>query len=135
MRRVVRSEGKVAALVFSTAEKNPYQGIALGVARDLGSKGPPLFSLGETHVLESAFRDSGLRNVAVHTVSISRHFSSSAEIIQRLKETAFLRAPLDRLEDSAREQAWTEIEHQLRPLEGPNGVDLPGEFLIAVGTK
>jgi ubiquinone/menaquinone biosynthesis C-methylase UbiE len=134
MRRVVRPEGKVAALVFSTAERNPYQGIALGVARDLGSKGPPLFSLGETHVLESAFRDSGFRNATVHAASFSRHFSSSAEIIQRLKESV-LRAPFDKLEESAREQAWTEIERQFRPLEGPNGIDVPGEFLIAVGTK
>ena len=134
MRRVVRPEGKVAALVFSTAEKNPYQGIALGVARRLGSTGPPLFSLGEAHVLESAFRESGLRNVAVHAASFSRHFSSSVEMIQRLKETV-LRAPLDKLEESAREQAWKEIERQFRPLEGPNGVDVPGEFLIAVGTK
>jgi ubiquinone/menaquinone biosynthesis C-methylase UbiE len=135
MRRVIRPEGKVAALVFSTAEKNPYQGIALGVARRLGSKGPPLFAVGETNVIESAFRESGLRNIIVHKASISRHFSSTAEIIQRLQETAFLRAPLDKLEDSAREQAWTEIERQFRPLEGPDGVDVPGEFLIGVGTK
>jgi ubiquinone/menaquinone biosynthesis C-methylase UbiE len=135
MRRVVRPEGKVAALVFSTAEKNPYQGIALGVARRLGSTGPPLFSLGEAHVLEDAFRESGLRNATVHAASFSRHFSSTTEVIQRLQETAFLRAPLDKLGDSAREQAWTEIEHQFKPLEGPNGVDVPGEFLIGVGTK
>jgi hypothetical protein len=76
-----------------------------------------------------------LRNVAVHAASVSRHFSSSAEIIQRLKETAFLRAPFEKLADDAREQAWTEIERQFRPLEGPNGIDLPGEFLIGVGTK
>jgi ubiquinone/menaquinone biosynthesis C-methylase UbiE len=135
MRRVVRPEGKVAALVFSTAEKNPYQGIALGVARRLGSKGPPLFSVGETHVLENAFRESGLRNIIVHAASVSRHFSSTAEITQRLKETAFLRAPFEKLEDSAREQAWTEIERQFRPLEGTNGIDVPGEFLVGVGTK
>jgi ubiquinone/menaquinone biosynthesis C-methylase UbiE len=135
MRRVVRPEGKVAALVFSTAERNPYQGIALGVARDLGSKGPPLFSLGETHVLESAFRESGLHNIIVHAVSIRRHFSSTAEIIQRLKETAFMRAPFEKLENAARDQAWTEIERQFRPLEGPNGIDMAGEFLIAAGSK
>src|SRR5918992_3216573 len=55
MRRVVRPGGKVAALVFSTAEKNPYQGITLGVAGDFGSAPLPLFSLGETNVLESTF--------------------------------------------------------------------------------
>jgi hypothetical protein len=52
-----------------------------------------------------------------------------------LKETAFLRAPFEKLEDSAREQAWTEIERQFRPLEGTNGIDVPGEFLVGVGTK
>ena len=92
-------------MVFSTAEKNPYQGITLGVARRLGSKGPPLFSVGETHVLENAFRESGLRHIIVHAVSVSRHFSSTAEMIQRLKETAFLRAPFEKLQDTAREQA------------------------------
>lgn len=135
MRRVVRPGGKVAALVFSTAEKNPYQGITLEVARRFGSAPLPLFSLGETNVLESTFRESGLLNVTVRAASISRHFSSIAEAIRRLKETAFLRGPIEKLAEAEREQAWTEIEHQLSRLEGPNGVDVPGEFLIVGGTK
>ena len=111
MRRVVRPGGKVAALVFSTAEKNPYQGITLEVARRFGSAPLPLFSLGETNVLESTFRESGLLNVTVRAASISRHFSSIAEAIRRLKETAFLRGPIEKLAEAEREQAWTEIEH------------------------
>jgi ubiquinone/menaquinone biosynthesis C-methylase UbiE len=135
MRRVVRPGGKVAALVFSTAEKNPYQSITLGVAHRFGSAPLPLFSLGETDVLENTFRESGLLNVTVRAVSFRRHFSSAAEMIQRLKETAFLRGPIERLGESEREQAWAEIERQLSLLEGPTGVDIPGEFLIGVGTK
>lgn len=46
MRRVVRPGGKVSVLVFSTAEKNPYQGIPLAVARRFGDVPLPLFSLG-----------------------------------------------------------------------------------------
>ena len=34
-----------------------------------------------------------------------------------------------------REQAWAEIEHELGKIQGPNGLDLPGEMLIGVGTK
>ena len=135
MRRVVRPGGKVAALVFSTAEKNPYQGITLGVAGDFGSAPLPLFSLGETDVLEDTFRDSGFVNITVRAVSLSRHFSSAAEMIQRLKETAFLRGPIEKLGEAEREQAWMEIERRLSRLEGPNGVEVPGEFLIGVGTK
>ena len=135
MRRVVRPGGKVAALVFSTAEKNPYQGIALGVAQRFGSAPLPLFCLGETDVLENTFRESGLRDVSVRAVSICRHFTSSAEMIQRLKETAFLRGPIEKLGEAEREQAWAEIERQLSRLEGLSGIELPGEFLIGAGTK
>jgi ubiquinone/menaquinone biosynthesis C-methylase UbiE len=135
MRRVVRTGGKIATLVFSTAERNPYQGVTLGVARHFGSPTPPLFSLGEAHVLENAFSESGLRNVIVQEVNFRRHYQSTAEMMRRLKEGAVLRAPIDKLDEPAREQAWTEIERQFRPLEGPDGVDVPGEFLIAVGTK
>jgi ubiquinone/menaquinone biosynthesis C-methylase UbiE len=135
MRRVVWSGGKVAALVFSTAEKNRYQGIPLGVAQRFGSTPLPLFSLGETGVLENTFRESGLRDVAVRAVSVRRHFSSTAEMIRRLKETAFLRGPIEKLGEAEREQAWTEIERELGQLEGPNGVEVRGEFLIGAGTK
>jgi ubiquinone/menaquinone biosynthesis C-methylase UbiE len=135
MRRVLRTGGKVAVLVFSTAEKNPYQGIALSVARRFGSAPLPLFSIGETDVLENAFRESGLLNVTVRAVSFMRHFSSTAEMIRSLKETAFLRGPIEKLGEPEREQAWAEIECQLSQFEGPNGVEVPGEFLIAVGSK
>jgi ubiquinone/menaquinone biosynthesis C-methylase UbiE len=91
MRRVVRPGGKVAALVFSTVEKNPYQGIPMGVARRFGIAPLPLFSLGETDFLENTFRESGLRDVTVRALSFSRRFLSAAEMIRRLKETALLR--------------------------------------------
>jgi ubiquinone/menaquinone biosynthesis C-methylase UbiE len=135
MRRVVRPGGKVAALVFSTVEKNPYQGIPMGVARRFGSAPLPLFSLGETDFLENTFRESGLRDVTVRALSFSRRFLSAAEMIRRLKETALLRGPIEKLGEPAREQAWAEIERQLGQLEGPNGVEVPSEFLIGAGTK
>jgi hypothetical protein len=107
----------------------------LGLVHCFGSAPLPLFSLGETDVLENTFRESGLRDVTVRALSINRHFSSTAEMIQRLKETAFLRGPIEKLGETQRKQAWAEIEHQLAQLEGPNGVEVPGEFLIGVGTK
>ena len=135
MRRVVRPGGKIAALVFSTAEKNPYQGIPLGVAQRFGSAPLPLFSLGETDMLANTFRQSGLRDVTVRALSTRRHFSSTAEMIQRLKESAVIRAPIEKLGEAKRDQAWAETERQLSALEGPNGIEVPGEFLIGAGAK
>jgi ubiquinone/menaquinone biosynthesis C-methylase UbiE len=135
MRRVVRPGGKVAALVFSTAEKNPHQGIILGVAHRFGSASLPLFSLGASNVLENSFKDSGLLNVTVQGVTFCRHFLSIPELIRRLKESAFLRQPIEKLGEAERKQAWVEVEQELSQFQGPNGVEIPGEFLIAVGTK
>ena len=42
---------------------------------------------------------------------------------------------MNRLNEAQRERAWIEIEEQLRRFEGPNGLEVPGEVLIGVGTK
>ena len=133
MRRVVKPRGKVAALIHSTAEKNPYEGVPLTVTHRLGSTNP-IFALSEPGVLENAFRDGGFPDVAVHTVSIQRRFSSSVEVIRSLKDQ-ILGQRIAKLPDAEREQAWAEVEQQLRGFEGPNGCELPGELLIGVGTK
>jgi len=122
-------------IAAATAEKNPYQGIILNVARRFGSTPLPLFVLGEGNVLENTFKDCGFYNVAVRAVNHRRHFSSTAEIFQSLKESAHLRQPIEKLGETEREQAWLEIERQLSRLEGPSGIEVPGEFLIGVGTK
>jgi hypothetical protein len=60
---------------------------------------------------------------------------SVAEVIQSLKDAIFIREAMSKLADAEREQAWTEIECELGKLQGPDGLDLPGEMLIGVGTK
>ncbi len=135
MRRVVKPGGKVAAIVYSTAEKNPYLGIPRAVVRSQGGTVEDLFKFGESQTFENAFRDTSLSDVAICTVSIRRHFSSAGEAIQRMRDGFFHHEEGTNLSDSQREQAWIEIEQQLRQFEGPNGVEVPGEFLIGAGTK
>ncbi len=134
MRRVVKPGGKVAVLVRSTAEKNPYEGVPYTVAHRLGSTKPRIFLHGEHRELEDAFRNGGFPDVAVHTVSTQRRFSSSVEVIRSLKDQ-IIGQRIAKLPDAEREQAWTEIEQQLHSFEGPNGCEVPGEMLVAVGTK
>ena len=134
MRQVVKLGGKVAALVRSAADKNPYEGVPLTVAQRLGCTVQPVFALSEPGVLENAFREGGFPDVAVHMVSSQRRFPPGTEVIRRLKDGEFGK-PIAKLRDAEREQAWAEIEQQQRRFEGPNGWEFPCEQLIGVGTK
>lgn len=134
MRKVVKPGGKIAAMVFSSAEKNPRLGIPSTVARRRGGTMSPMFALSEPSILEKVFREGGFTDVAVHTVSVPWRIPPGTELIQRLK-SGQLGEPLAKLPDSEREPAWAEVEHQMRRFEGPNGWEFPGEVLIGVGTK
>jgi ubiquinone/menaquinone biosynthesis C-methylase UbiE len=133
--RVLKPGGKVAALVFSAEAKNPYQGIPSVIVRRLGRKTPPQFSLGTPALLQDAFRAGGFAKVAVHPERFRRHFPSVADVIQNLKDAIFLREAMSGMGDGEREKAWAEIERELGKLRRGEGLELPGEMLIGVGTK
>ena len=142
MRRVVKPEGKVAVIVFSALEKNPYQGIVFAIVQRLGNIPPPapgepwMFALGDRGALEDLYRRTGFLNVSVHTIPIQRRFPSAADDIRRMRNGAGdMRELMNQLNETERERAWVEIEEQLRRFEGPNGLEVPGEVLIGVGTK
>jgi len=142
MRRVVKPGGKVAAMVYSALEKNPYHGIFYRVVRRLGkipspAPGEPwMYALGDPGALEDVYRRAGFLNVSVHAVPIPRRFPSAADAIRSMRNSASdVSELMSRLNDADRELAWAEIEQQLRQFEGPNGFEAPGEVLIGVGTK
>ena len=142
MHRVARPTGKVAALVWSTEEKNPYRGVPLAIVRRIGNnltEVPGLrlmFALSKPGVLEETFRASGFVDVAAHTVPTRWCYPSTAEAIRTLKDSfPGLQHLMAQLSETERELAWTEIEQQLSQFEGPNGFEAPGEVLIGVGTK
>ena len=142
MRRVVKPAGKVVALVLSTEDKNPYLAIPLAIVRRLGRM--PLstqghsgaFALGGPGMLEDAYRQAGFLDIAVHSVSIRRGFHSTAEAVGAMKDFfPSIQDLMAKLSDADRELAWTGIERQLGQFESPDGVEVPGEGLVAVGTK
>ena len=142
MRRVVTPGGKVAVVVFSALEKNPYHGIVFGIVQRLGNiplpaPGEPwMYALGDPGALEDLYKQVGLLNVSVHAVPIQRRFPFAADAIRTMRNSAgYLRELMSRLKEAERERAWVEIEEQLRQFEGPNGFEVPGEVLIGVGTK
>ena len=142
MRRVVKPGGKVAAIVFSALEKNPCYGIVFGIAQRIGNIPPPapgepwMFALGDSGALEDVYKRAGFLNVPVHTVAIQRRFASTADAIHNMQNSVGdSRELMNRLTEAQRESAYVEIQKQLSRFEGPNGLQVPGELLIGVGTK
>jgi hypothetical protein len=142
MRRVVKPNGKVAAIVFSALEKNPYHAIVYETARRIGniplpSAGEPwMYALGDPATLQDVYSRAGFLNLSVHTLSIIRRFPSASDAIRRMRSGGGdVRQLINRLSEANRELAWAEIEQQFRQFERPGDLEIPGEVLIGVGTK
>jgi len=140
--RALKPSGEFAVLVWSTAEKNPFNALPLSIASRLAkiplpAPGQPgLFALSGQGVLEECYTKAGFRDVAVRAVSVQRHFRSTAEAVSAMKDSfPRLKVVMDKLSDTDRELAWSEIKQQLSQFEGPNGFEASGEWLVGVGTK
>jgi SAM-dependent methyltransferase len=144
MCRVVKPRGKIAVMVHSSLEKNPYHGIPFGVIRRLGNLPAPtanehsMYALGDPGRLEEVYNKAELPHVMIHAVPRPRHFSSAADAVGGMRKTGRgreVKELMSRLNEADRERAWTEIAEQFKQFEGPNGCEIPGEVLIGVGTK
>ena len=143
MRGVVKPAGKVVVVVLSTEEKNPFLGIPLAIVHRLASitpqtpTRPGAFALAGPGMLEDAYRRAGFLDIAVHAVSLRRRFRCTAEAVGAVKEFSpfFLQTLMAKLSDAEQESAWREIARQLRQIESPDGLDIPGEMLIGVAAK
>jgi ubiquinone/menaquinone biosynthesis C-methylase UbiE len=140
MHRVLKPGGRVAAIVYSTAENNKFFSIPVSIIRRRAQLPPPLpgqpgpFSLGNPDVLEEAYKRAGFRDIQTQVVPAPLHMTSAAECV-RFEQESFgaLHQMLAGLNEEERKAAWEEIEHELSKFEGPGGFEGPCEMLIAVG--
>lgn len=142
MRRVLKPGGRVAAIVYSTADHNGFFSVPVSIIRRAANLGPPAagqpgpFCLGAPNQLASVFADAGFTEVHSETVSAPLRLSSAAECVRFEKESfGALHQMLSSLDDTGRAAAWSEIATSLTQFEGPNGFEGPCELVIAVGKK
>jgi SAM-dependent methyltransferase len=147
IRRVLRPDGKLAVIVWSTPERNLGVFLPSLIARRHAGL-PPLesgplavgqggmFSLGLPGLLERVLDEAGFREVAVQAVPAPRRFPSLQAMTAYLTgSTPMLREPLAKLDPAARAAMLAEIEQTMRQFEGSGGVEIPGEVLVGAGTK
>ena len=142
MKRALKPGGRVAAIVYSTAEQNKFFSIPVSIIRRRAKLPPPLagqpgpFSLGGPGVLEETFRRAGFRDVASRTVSAPVRLKTAAECVRFERESfGALHQMLGGLDEREQNEAWREIEQELRAFEGPTGFEGPCEMIVAVGVK
>jgi SAM-dependent methyltransferase len=142
IQRALKSGGKFAAVVLSTAEKNPHISESLAIARRHAGlppaplEDPGMFALSDPAVLRRAFERAGFREVGVQTVATDQRFPSLAAAMEhRRNSLPEMRPILDQMSDAKRDAVWKEIEMTMRQFEQSDGVIVPTERLVAVGTK
>jgi SAM-dependent methyltransferase len=143
VRRALKPGGRLAAMVWSTPERNPFFALPLGSLLRRGLLPPPEpgrpgpFSLGAPDALGRVFRQAGFRDVAVEPAALRWRFPSVAEALGylQLSEASLAREVRDQLDGADGAAVFAEVEQALDRFRGSNGLNLPGEALIGVGVK
>lgn len=142
MRAALRPGGRLSAVVYSTADRNGFFAVPVGIIRRRAQLPPPApgqpgpFSLGGPGVAERALVEAGFRDVAVETVPSPLRMRSSAECVAFERESfGALHQMLSGLPALEREAAWAEIETALAGFDGPDGFVGPCEMLVVSGTS
>ena len=139
--RALKPGGKLAAIVPSSAEKNPLNALSRAVVRRHAGLPPPdedsgIFALGDPGAFRATYERAGFRGVDVRVVPTVRRYPSVAAAVQYRLDVGHEFAQLmAHASDAARAAAVAEIEAVVRRFEGADGVGEPAEYLIAVGTK
>src|SRR5262245_6948584 len=140
--RVLRPGGRVSAIVYSTPDRNGFFSIPVGIIRRIaglpapapGLPGP--FSLGGPGVLATALAEAGFEDVDVRPLDAPVRFPTAADCVRFERESfGALHAMLAGVSPAERDEAWREIETELRQFESPEGFEGPCQLLIASGRR
>jgi len=141
-RRVLKTGGRVAVVVFSTPERNDWGAVPASIIRRRVHLPPPTpgqpgpFALGAPGLLQGMFRDAGFANPEISAVP-APHRMESATAYVRVAREAFggFKAMMARLPEEERAPVWAEVEIALRRYESADGFVAPGECLVCTATK
>lgn len=143
IRHALKPGGRFAAVVYSTADRNPFFSVPVGIIRRRAHLPPPLpgqpgpFSLGGEGVLAKALEQAGFRDVEVRKIDSPVHLPTAAECVRFERESfGALHQMMASLSEDERADTWQEIEQALLRFESPaDGFVGPCEMLVGAGTR
>lgn len=136
----LKPNAHLAALVWSTPERNPHIFIPLELAEQFGGappEGSPMrraASLGAPGVFASALANAGFAGIDVQAVATPREYASVDAGLEAMQlNSAMLRQILDGLDASGQQRALEQLRRRLGEFVQADGrCLLPGEALLGV---
>jgi ubiquinone/menaquinone biosynthesis C-methylase UbiE len=142
MWRALKPGGKLAGIVYSTAQANEFFSLPVSIIRRRAQLSPPApgqpgpFSFGEPGVIEGAYERAGFTAVETRRMAAPLRLASAAECVRSQQESfGALHQMLAALSDDGRADAWAEIEQALGQFERDGGFEAPCELIVAAGTR
>jgi SAM-dependent methyltransferase len=142
MHRLLRPGGRIAAIVYSTPERNQFFSLPVSIIRRRAQLPPPQpgqpgpFSLGSPGVLDAALTAAGFTDVRVETVPAPLRLPSAAECVRFERESfGALHQMLAGVPEAERADVWAEIATALGQFETGDGFVGPCELLVASATR
>jgi trans-aconitate methyltransferase len=142
IRMALRPSSKLGAVVWSTAERNPWISLPAALATELGgdsidaSVTNRAVSLSGPGVFERALQQAGFAEIGIQTVPIPRGFDSVDAAVDAMQlNSAMLRELLAGVDASRQQQVLSELRRRLTEFAGADGrCVVPGEAVLAVAT-
>jgi SAM-dependent methyltransferase len=143
MFRALKPGGRACTMVFSTPDKNPCVSILISTALKRAGLPPRdpyqpggLLSLGKPGLIDELFRQAGFSRVATTKVMAPFRLSSVKNYLDFIRTSASpILQILGRLDETARNAAWADIEGRLSAFNTPGGWEGPNELLLTVGRR
>lgn len=139
VRRVLRSGGKLGAIVWGALASNPFHRVIIEAARarlksGWGAPVPDVvraFAYDDEGFWRRALEAAGFEDGTVETVRGEQRFASAEEAIEAMRTSPLHREPIGRLEEGGRQEAWQEVEAACRAFGGV----FPSEYRVLRGRK
>lgn len=143
MHAALRPAGGVCVMVFGRPERNPCLSILMRTALEHAGLPPRdpfqaggLLSLSRPGLLETLFRQAGLRDVATTELDAPFRLPSARHYVAFVQRSASpIQAILARLSPAAAQRAWEQMQQRLEQFETPSGWVGPNALALTAARR
>lgn len=134
MYRVIKPEGRAAALVWGRRKECGWTDIFPIVDRRVESDVCPMFfQLGTGENLQKTFRKAGFTNIDSERFDMTLHFDSDEEAIIAAFLGGAVALAYRKFDEQMKEEAHAEYIESIQPYRDSSGYEIPSEFVIVTG--